>query len=363
MILPPATIGILGGGQLGRMSAMAARHMGYRIAIFEPRSEACARPVADVHIAASYDDNNAIDRFIEAIDVCTIEFENVPPETLARIEGAGIPVNPSPHVLATCRDRLKEKAFLRNYGFPHVAFAPVNRPEDLPQAVNQTGLPAVLKTATLGYDGKGQQRLDEAAAIPAGQAMMEAAAVSCVLEAWCPFAGEGSVIVARNGSGAVATYGLIENLHTNHILDESIAPAQSFTRNTEAAARQIATGIAEAIGLRGLLAVEFFILKDGSPLVNELAPRPHNSGHLTIEAAATSQFAQHIRAVCGLPLGSTTLLCPARMTNVLGDAWEHGTPDWAAKLADHRAHLHLYDKGDPRPGRKMGHITRLAPLE
>lgn len=355
-ILPGSTLGVLGSGQLGRMFAIAARRMGYRVHTLSPDSDTPTGQVADLEINASYDDLDAIARFARSVDVVTFEFENVPApatEAAARF----VPVRPSGHVLHTTQHRLREKTFLRDAGFPLTPFAAVRSAAELHRALAELGCPAVLKTAGWGYDGKGQAKItrpDEAAAAWAAVNTAEA-----VLEAWVDFAQEVSVVAARGLDGSVADFGVIGNRHANHILDVSLAPAE-VSAPVAAAAGEIAREVLRRLDVVGVLCVEFFVASDGRLLINELAPRPHNSGHLTFDACVTSQFEQQLRAICGLPLGSTELLRPAAMANLLGDGWAGGEPDWARMCGFPNVKLHLYGKAEPRPGRKMGHLTALA---
>lgn len=326
MILPGSTIGILGNGQLGRMTALAARAMGYHVAVEPPDRDHPAGQVAD--------------RTMSEASVLTFEFENV------KAFDTKCLVRPSFEVLHVAQNRLREKSWLRDNGIPVTPFTPVLKLEDL----DQCSFPGVLKTADSGYDGKGQSKvhnLEEARAAFTGQ--------PSILEALIHFRREVSVIAARGVDGSFAHYGVIENSHTNHILDVSIAPAQGAAQ-----APEIARRILDGLDVVGVLCIEFFETADGQLMVNELAPRPHNSGHLTIEACVTSQFEQHVRAVCGLPLGDTSYLRPAAMANLLGDLWATGEPNWAAALTDPRIKLHLYGKAEPKSGRKMGHLTALA---
>ena len=357
-LLPGGTIGILGGGQLGRMSAIAARRMGYKVKTFDPSAQACAAAIADDHTAAEWNDTAALTRFAQGCGRITLEFENIPPATVEFV-AQSIPSHPSANVLAICQNRRREKEFLRASGIPCANFAVVSSLAELQAAVRTIGFPCVLKTADFGYDGKGQVKLPTAAADLAAAWNKIGGGVG-VLEAWVPFQLEISVLVARTVDGRTAVYDAAENLHRNHILHLSLSPARiSAASATEA--RTLALGIAEQIGLVGLLAVEMFV-QDGRIVVNELAPRPHNSGHQTFDANETSQFEQHIRAVCGLPLGGTKPLQPSVMLNLLGDLWKNGqAPDWTQVLADPSAKLHLYDKGTAAPGRKMGHVTVTAP--
>ena len=355
-ILPGATIGVLGSGQLGRMFAMAARRLGYRIHVLSPDADSPAGQVADQEVVTSYDDLDAIRAFARGVDVVTFEFENVPAAT-ADAAATLVPVRPAGSVLHVAQQRAREKGYLADHGFPVTPFAWIRSDADLDAAVRRVGTPAVLKTASFGYDGKGQQKVisDDHLRL-AWDAMGRSEAV---LERFISFDREVSIIVARGVSGWMNTFGLIENTHANHILDISVVPA-SVAPEIEARAARIARGVAESLGLIGVLCVEFFLTPDGELLINELAPRPHNSGHLTIDASMTSQFEQQVRAICGLPAGSTELLRPAAMANLLGDLWAEGEPNWAAACAMPGVHLHLYGKSEPRPGRKMGHLTALA---
>ena len=357
-LLPGGTIGILGGGQLGRMSAIAARRMGYKVRTFDPSPGACAAGIADEHITADWSDTAALTRFAQGCGRITLEFENIPPASVEYV-AKSVPCHPSANVLAICQNRRREKEFLRASGIPCANFAVVSSLAELEAAVKTVGFPGVLKTADFGYDGKGQVKLPTAEADLSAAWSKIGGAVG-VLEAWVPFQMEISVLVARTVDGRTAVYDPAENIHRNHILHLSISPAR-ISEATAAEARALALRIAEKIQLVGLLAVEMFV-KNGRIVVNELAPRPHNSGHQTFDANETSQFEQHIRAVCGLPLGGTKPLAPSAMVNLLGDVWRNGQePDWTKVLADPSAKLHLYDKGKAAPGRKMGHITVTAP--
>jgi 5-(carboxyamino)imidazole ribonucleotide synthase len=356
-ILPGSTIGVLGSGQLGRMFTMAARRLGYRVHVLSPDTGTPTGQVADVEIVAPYDDLEAIAAFARGVDVVTFEFENVPAET-TDAASAIVPVRPSGMVLHVSQQRAREKGYLADKGFPVTPFAWLWRPEDLAGALAAVGLPAVLKTASFGYDGRGQVLVETGeAALDAWRAMDFTEAV---LERFIRFDKEVSVIAARGLEGWVVTYPAIENTHVNHILDTSVLPA-GIPATIDARAREIARGILEALDVIGVLCVEFFVTTGGELLVNELAPRPHNSGHLTIDACMTSQFEQQLRAICGLPPGSVDQFRPAAMVNLLGDLWSAGEPDWMAACLLPHVRLHLYGKSDARPGRKMGHITALAP--
>ncbi|WP_309395815.1 5-(carboxyamino)imidazole ribonucleotide synthase [Cerasicoccus maritimus] len=354
---PGATIGMLGGGQLGRMSILAGRAMGYRFRVFEPKAGGAAAMVADSEVNSTYDDEAALKEFAEACDVVTLEFENVAREAVDTVSNAGPPVRPGANVLHICQNRRREKEFLKANDIPCAAFRVVASAEELAQAAQELGVPCVLKTADFGYDGKGQVKITELdadfAAIWQGLDMPLG-----VVEAWVPFEAECSVIVARGPDGQASCFPVAENIHRNHILHESIVPAR-LDELTLTASVELALRVAEAIDVVGLLAVELFVCGSGKVIVNEMAPRPHNSGHYSIDACQTSQFEQHIRAITGLPLGNTRLLRPTVMVNLLGDVWHDGDPDWSELLADPDVKLHLYDKGEPRPGRKMGHFTVL----
>lgn len=355
IILPGQTVGILGGGQLGRMFAFAARRLGYRVHAFDPTRDGPAGQIADVEVIAAYDDIDAARRFAAAVDVVTFEFENIPAETLAAIAELK-PVHPSPNVLHVCRHRLREKEFLSGNGFPVAPYRAVHSADELRQAVAKLGTPAILKTADFGYDGKGQTRIDRLDAVD--EAWRQLGRPVGVLEAFVPFNQEISVICARGIDGAESSFGPVENVHVRHMLDVSTAPA-TVPPSTAQAALTLARAITHRLGVVGLLTVEMFVVGD-QILVNELAPRPHNSGHYTIDTCVTSQFEQQLRAVCGLPLGNTEMLKPVAMANLLGDLWQAGEPNWAAALAFPEVKLHLYGKAEPRPGRKMGHLTALA---
>lgn len=356
-ILPGSTIGVFGSGQLGRMLALAARDMGYRIHTFSPESGSPTGQVADREVCAPYADLQAVADFVRGVDVVTFEFENVPAEVAAVATDAGVPVRPGGAVLHTTQHRLREKQFLAGAGLPVTPFAPVHRLADLHAGLAGLGCPAILKTAAFGYDGKGQVRIDDPGlAVEAWSAIGRQPAV---LEARVDFAAELSVVAARGVDGAFVHWGVIENRHHRHILDLSLAPA-AVDPALAAQAVDLAHAVLAQLNVVGVLCVELFLDRRGRLLINELAPRPHNSGHLTIDAAVTSQFEQQLRAVCALPLGSTELLRPAAMAQLLGDLWEGGEPDWAAACAYPGVKLHLYGKTTPRAGRKMGHLTALA---
>jgi 5-(carboxyamino)imidazole ribonucleotide synthase len=356
MILPGQTIGILGGGQLGRMFAIAARRMGYRVHAMDPTVDCPTGQVADLEVNAPYDDLDAARRFAMGVDVVTFEFENVPAKTLSTIAQLR-PVHPSPQVLDTCRHRLHEKAFLSTHGFPCAAYRPVRNVEELAAAVRDLGVPSVLKSADYGYDGKGQVKIEAASDLSRAWKLMGRPVG--VLEAFVNFQKEISVIVARTAGGATSSFAPFENEHHQHILDITTSPAD-IDPAVAARAIELATAVADQLAVVGVLAVEMFLRDDGELLVNELAPRPHNSGHLTFDACITSQFEQQLRAVCGLPLGDPALLRPAAMANLLGDLWLSGPPNWEAALRYPGIKLHLYGKEKPQLGRKMGHLTAMA---
>jgi 5-(carboxyamino)imidazole ribonucleotide synthase len=356
IVLPGGTIGVLGSGQLGRMLAMAARRMGYRIHTLSPGIDTPTGQIADVEIDADYDDLDAIRAFARGVDVVTFEFENV--STAAADAAAELaPVRPSGSALHITQQRAREKAFLGGHGVPVTPFARVQSLDELAEALGVVGVPAILKTAVFGYDGKGQHRI---ASIEEAERVWDLVGhQEAIVERVVDLAGEISVVAARGLDGDVVDYGAIENAHANHILDYSVSPARvgpGVAREASMLARRILHELAYV----GVLCVEFFVTRDSRLLVNEIAPRPHNSGHLTIDACLTSQFEQHVRAICGLPLGPADQPRPAAMANLLGDLWQKGEPDWAAALAMPGATLHLYGKDDPRPGRKMGHITVVA---
>jgi 5-(carboxyamino)imidazole ribonucleotide synthase len=355
-VLPNSTIGVFGSGQLGRMFAIEARKMGYRVHTFSPDSDTPTGQVSDLETSASYDDLDAVREFARAVDVVTFEFENVPSsavETAAQF----VAVHPRGEILHITQNRLREKTWLAAGGFPVTPFRHISTAEDLENAVGELGYPCILKTAGFGYDGKGQVKIKSPE--DAGSAFSGLAGRESVLEAFVDFEKEVSVVCARDAGGNFTNYGVIENSHANHILDISFAPAL-VSEKVYLEAVGIARSIADTLGYVGTLCVEFFVGKDEKLIVNELAPRPHNSGHLTIDACVTSQFEQQLRAVCGLPLGSAEFIRPAAMANLLGDIWQTGEPDWATALKDPAVKLHLYGKQAARPGRKMGHLTALS---
>ena len=348
-ITPPgSTIGIVGGGQLGRMLARASSRMGYKTHIFTPDKDSPASHVATKTTIGAYQDTTALRAFGQSVDVVTFEFENIPSETLEMLDQI-VAVRPKPSVLFTTRHRLREKEFIRAQGIHTAPFAPVRSEAELNAAIALIGVPAILKTTELGYDGKGQVMIREVSEAAAAWAKL--GKTECILEGFVDFTAEASVIVARSTLGEARCYPLVQNIHRDHILHKTIAPAP-FIDTYQTEATQIAKTLAEALDVVGLLAVELFVT-NGGLVVNELAPRPHNSGHWTMEGAPTSQFEQHIRAICGWALGDTTAHRPCEMINLLGDDWL----EWQEYAKNPQAHVHLYGKTDSRPGRKMGHVT------
>lgn len=360
MISPGSSIGVLGGGQLGRMLAQAATRMGYRMHVYEPQENCPAGEVATREFNFDYREVERLKEFARGCAAVTYEFENVPVKPLWEIESV-VPLRPHWEVLETCQNRAREKNWLKRKGLPVVPFAEVEAGGDLAKAVREVGMPCVVKTADFGYDGKGQLKVRSKADVVA--AVEAYTGQRAVVEKFIDFKCELSVIVARNPAGELRTFPVAENIHTNHILDFSIVPArvpQSVQRDAEELARRIA----DAFDLVGLLAVELFLDSDGNLAVNEMAPRTHNSGHWSLDGCVTSQFEQQVRAITGMPLGDTAMTVPATvMVNILGDAWQWsgneltGSPDWSGLLEDPRAKLHLYGKSEPRKARKMGHFT------
>ncbi len=355
-ILPGATVGVLGSGQLGRMFAIAARRMGYRVHTLSPDADTPTGQIADLEVTADYRDLDAIRKFARGVSVVTFEFENVPTEA-AEAAAEFAPVRPAGSVLHATQHRAREKTFLKNAGLPHTPFRIINTQGDLDAAIRTLGCPAILKTADFGYDGKGQARIQYPE--DARAAWDSIGRVPAVLEKFIAFSCEVSVIAARGIDGEYVDYGVVENRHQDGILDVTIAPA-SVSSNVANRAREIARAVLEKLEVVGVLCTEFFVEPDGNLRINELAPRPHNSGHFSFDACVTSQFEQQLRAVCGLPLGSPEQMRPAAMANLLGDVWSEGVPNWQAACEFRDVKLHLYGKTDPRPGRKMGHLTALA---
>lgn len=362
MIPPGATIGIVGGGQLGRMLAMAAERLGYHIHIFCPEADCPAREVSKFTTVADYGDRDALKRFARDVDVVTYEFENIPAEAIHDI-ARHTHVYPSPEILEMSQHRVREKETVNKLGIATAPFVAVSNQKELESAINKIGVPCVLKTATMGYDGKGQWKINEWPVVSdrwpeeifSPTTDHRPLTTEFILEGFVDFSMEISVIVARGADGAMACYPPVQNIHKNHILAETIAPAPvapALAKKAEDMAKTIAKGI----NLVGIMAVEMFVTKDEKILVNELAPRPHNSGHWTIDACATSQFEQCVRAICGLPLGSTERFCDARMVNLIGD----DIKEWQKYVQIPDAKLHLYGKKESRPGRKMGHVTYIS---
>jgi 5-(carboxyamino)imidazole ribonucleotide synthase len=356
VILPGATLGVLGGGQLGRMFTLQARTMGYRVIVLEPDASSPAGAVADRQICTPYDDEGGLSELAEACAAITTEFENVPAVALERLTRSSV-VRPPANAVATAQDRIAEKTFFQEHGFSTAQFRAIHSSEDLSRALTQIASPALLKTSRLGYDGKGQatvQTLNDAT-----RAYEQFGRVACVLEQRVDLECEISVIVARGADGEVATFPVGENRHRDGILETTVVPAR-ISQSIAEEARAIAIGIARALDYVGVLGVELFVARGGRLLVNEMAPRPHNSGHYTLDACSTDQFEQQVRTLCGLPLGQPWLLSPVAMINLLGDLWAQGEPRWAEALRRPGVLLHLYGKSAARPGRKMGHLNCLA---
>ena len=355
-ILPNSTIGVFGSGQLGRMFAIEARKMGYRVHTFSPGGDTPTGQVADFETTAAYDDLDAVRKFAKGVDVVTFEFENVP-SAAADAAAEFVDVRPRGEILHITQNRLREKVYLSSNGFPVAPFRHIITRDSLHTGVAEMGFPCVLKTAGFGYDGKGQAKIGSPGDLDAAFESMGGR--ESVLEAFVDFATEVSVVCARGVDGSFAHYGVIENEHQNHILDISFSPA-NMSEKLAAEATDIARSLADKLDYVGTLCVELFVTRDERLLINELAPRPHNSGHLTFDVCVTSQFEQQVRAICALPLGSTEFHKSVAMANLLGDIWANGEPDWSAALAMPGVKLHLYGKTDPRPGRKMGHLTITA---
>jgi 5-(carboxyamino)imidazole ribonucleotide synthase len=353
MILPGETLGILGGGQLGRMFTVAALTMGYRVMVLDPDPDSPAGALASEHICAGYTDEDALRRLSTTCSAVTTEFENVPASSLEMI-AKHIPVHPSANIIRIARDRILEKKALRDIGLSTADYHVIKSTRDITPALEHIQLPAILKTATLGYDGKGQETISEAAHVE--EAFKRLGSAPCVLEERVDLAAEISVILARGESGSIKTYPPSENIHRDGILELSIVPAR-IPEELQRRAVDMACDLASALAYCGVLAVEFFVDRNGRLLINEIAPRPHNSGHFTLDACVTDQFQQQVLTLCGFDPAETRLLSSAVMVNILGDAWKNGEPAWESVLNDRTAHLHLYGKKEPRCGRKMGHIT------
>ena len=355
MILPGATLGVVGGGQLGRMFTLRARTMGYKIVVLDPDTLSPAGAVADRHIRAAYDDARALAELSATCAAVTTEFENVPAKTLETL-GRSTIVRPPVGAVAITQDRIAEKTFLRTHAFATAPYRSIENRRDIPDAIRALPLPAILKTNRLGYDGKGQAVVRNAA--EAVEAFDLFGGVACILETRLDLQCELSVIVARGAGGEVATFPVAENRHVAGILDTSIVPAR-IPEVLATRARETAMKVAEAFDYVGVLAVELFVV-DGGLVVNEMAPRPHNSGHYTIDACSVDQFEQQLRTLCGLPVAQPWLLSPVVMVNLLGDLWAGGEPRWEEALKRPGVRLHLYGKAEPRAGRKMGHLNCLA---
>lgn len=360
-LLPGATLGMLGGGQLGRMFTVAARDMGYKVIVLEPDVNSPAGQLADKHIIAAYDDEIALKEMSELCDVVTTEFENIPAHVLNQLAET-LPVHPSAEAVEKAQDRIVEKAFILSCGLLPVPYGIINTNSDIVNAVKDITFPAILKTARFGYDGKGQQTINNADEVEAG--FKDAGQVACVLEQRVDLDCEISVVLGRNQHGDSHCFPASENIHKDGILYQSICPA-NVDENIIVAAQAAAKRLADKLDYVGVLAVEFFVTKQGELLVNEMAPRTHNSGHFTIDACVTSQFEQQVRMVCGLPFGESKLLSPVVMTNMLGDLWikandEMSHPQWQSILGSNSSKLHMYGKAEARKGRKMGHYCTLA---
>ncbi|WP_417382717.1 5-(carboxyamino)imidazole ribonucleotide synthase [Gimesia sp.] len=356
LIAPGSTLGMLGSGQLGRMFAIEARRLGYHVHVFSPESQTPTGQVADLEIVGEYDDLDAVANFAKKVDVISFEFENVLSVTTDAASQFA-PVRPGANVLHVAQNRIREKSELRDAGIPVTPFAVVRSVEELKTALSELGCPAVLKSATSGYDGKGQVKIDSPEEAEA--AWKEVGADETVLEAFIDYICELSVVGVRGLDGEFAYYGPMKNDHANHILDISVFPS-GMGDEVNRKAVEVTRAVFEHLDVVGVLCVEFFLTDDQRLMINEIAPRPHNSGHLTIDGHVTCQFEQQVRAICGLPLGSTKSLGPTAMANLLGDHWEPGPPDWTALQQFPDVKVHLYGKQESRIGRKMGHLTALA---
>jgi 5-(carboxyamino)imidazole ribonucleotide synthase len=356
MIFPDATLGMIGGGQLGRMFTIAARSMGYRVIILDPDPHSPAGRIADQHIQADFHDHAALDMLGDSCVAITSEFENLPVESLSRLQ-SHCPVHPAPDVLAMAQNRLQEKNFLDEHEFPTVAFYPIQTLDELEEAMSGLGAPGILKIAQPRYPGHGRHAV--ATLEEAVEAFREMDEQPCILEERIYVEKRLSVILARSIDGEIAVYPVVENRYRKGILDLSLAPADISTTTADSAI-ELACDLADELEYCGVLATEFLLTSDGELLINSITPRPHNSGHYTVDACVTSQFEQQVRMMCGLPPGDTQLLTSVVMTNLLGDLWNRGDPEWHAVFQEPQAKLHLYGKREARPGRKMGHINCLA---
>ena len=359
MVMPGSSIGVFGGGQLGRMFAQAAQRLGYRVIVFTDEADSPASQVANETIRGDYLNLHAVSEFAQRTDVITLEFENIDLQAVQRA-AEFVPVRPGYRVLEVAQNRCKEKTTLRDFGFPVTPFSVVQDADDLPEVSELLGWPMVLKTTSGGYDGKGQRKVENAE--QAREAIGLLGPGPLIAEKWITYVAEVSVLVARSASGQVMAYPMFTNVHRNHILDVTTFPPAREMEVTQRRAMEVAKGVAESLQLEGLLCVEMFVDRDGEVMINELAPRTHNSGHLTMEACSVSQFEQQVRAVCNLPLGEVKQIRPAAMVNLLGDLWGSDglDPRWTEALEQPDVHLHLYGKREARVGRKMGHLTVLG---
>jgi len=356
VILPGATLGVMGGGQLGRMFTLRARVMGYSVLVLDPDPGSPAGQVADCHVRAPYTDAAALDRLASTCAAVTTEFENVPAEALERL-ARSIPVRPGAAAVSVAQDRIAEKTFLVEHGFATAPFGPVRDEQSLHEALGAIRFPALLKTSRLGYDGKGQVTVEHPSGAVA--AFERLGRVPCVLEERLVLEQEISVVLGRGTDGAVVPFPVGENRHRDGILETTVVPA-TISEATAQEARRIAARLAAALDYVGVLGVEMFIANGGRLFVNEIAPRPHNTGHWTLDACSTDQFEQQVRTLCELPLATARLLSPVAMVNLLGDLWRNGPPRWEEAFRRPGVRLHLYGKSEPRPGRKMGHLNCLA---
>ncbi|MFT7413491.1 MAG: 5-(carboxyamino)imidazole ribonucleotide synthase [Methylophagaceae bacterium] len=356
MILPGATLGMLGGGQLGRMFTTAAQTMGYNVVVLDPDASSPAGIIADQHICAKYTDEIALQQLADLCDAITTEFENIPATTLSFLEAKTV-VHPSSQALATTQNRIVEKQFIASLGIPVAPFSAIRSVADIDAIASSFQLPAILKVANFGYDGKGQVVCETIEAVRlAFQALGD---VECVLEQRINLEREVSTVLARGQSGAITNFPVAENVHINGVLHATTVPSSVSVQLAQTAI-QMADKIAEGLGYVGIMAVEFFISQQGDVIANEIAPRPHNSGHFTLDACETSQFEQQVRMLCGLPSGNCELKSPVVMINILGDVWGSSVPHWDTLLTQANNKLHLYGKKEARPGRKMGHFNVLA---
>jgi 5-(carboxyamino)imidazole ribonucleotide synthase len=356
MILPGSTLGMLGGGQLGRMFTTAAQTMGYNVIVLDPDANSPAGIIADQHICAKYTDEIALQQLAELCDAVTTEFENIPATTLSFLEAQTV-VHPSSQALAITQNRIVEKQFIASLGIPVAPFAAIRSISDIDAIADSFQLPAILKVANFGYDGKGQVVCETIEAVR--QAFQALGEVECVLEQRIHLEREVSTVLARGQSGNITNFPVAENVHINGILHATTVPSSLPVQQAQTAI-QMADKIAEGLGYVGIMAVEFFISQEGDVIANEIAPRPHNSGHFTLDACETSQFEQQVRMLCGLPSGNCELKSPVVMINILGDIWGSSVPHWDTLLSRPNNKLHLYGKKEARPGRKMGHFNVLA---